>query len=132
MRIIFKDIDGIDPHRLFKLIKDILIENKIKSNISLSIDKVITFHAVGSTDKLFLSSVINRVYMNADDPRQKTLKRDYLESKRLTASQFEAVEYIMKSMLNNLKIKAGVYMDEFDDGNHTELRLSKPTSFPVN
>lgn len=125
----FKHSYNINMNEISNLIKGVLTEHKIKFIMSSNSDSIL--FKTNADNKLFTSSVTNKIPMKEDDPRRKTLGRDYLESERLTEAQWNITHYVLTEMLSNLGIEYKIQMDEFHDGQLTELRYVKPTSFPI-
>lgn len=67
------------------------------------------------TKGYFTSAVINKVMLEADDPRIKKLGRDYLESERLTEKQWNVVVDTLTNYLQRFGVKYTLEMQEFPD-----------------
>lgn len=84
---------------------------------------------INAKDKLFTSTVENKIKLTATDPRLRKLGRDYLLSKRLNEAQYGMLFDALKTPFDDLDILCDiVYMDD----EKTEVwRKGDVTTFPV-
>lgn len=105
---------NINAHDVAQIIKQKLLDSKLNFHLDPR-DKVIVFGVVDG-DKLFTSSVDNKVVMNTDDPRVKKLGRSYLNTKRLTKKQEDSMwKDAINKTLTDLGLFADIKLYEFED-----------------
>lgn len=127
---------SIDSNKVFKIVQDKLKSNKIDFQVSVSTDvptKIMTLvFNKNSENKYFWSSRTNKLVMTPGDKRIATLGRSFLETKRLTKSQYDAMIDALIGTMDNLKLKCDVSLEDKvwrKDLTTFSDNIFKPTTF---
>lgn len=107
-QISLKELD-----KLTALLKKKLNEYNISFNMHSS-DNKIWFKPL-QKGKYFSSVTPNKIMLNKNNSRTKTLGRDYLNTNRLTEKQHSKITTLLSRYLNDLGITHTISFQEFED-----------------
>lgn len=112
------------------LIADVIKNRLAKANIKIA-EVVVNADVIvlQGKDKLFTSTVENKIDLTPTDPRIKSLGRNYLLSKRLNVSQYDSLFAALKEPFDDLGIMCDIVYT--DDSKTEKWRTGKTTTFPT-